>query len=369
MDKESKSLSETYSDLRHPSIDPSIKYALIFSLLIISSMMVGGLVTMSVVDNNGSPTADTDINSYADLYDETRSSVVSIYILQDGSRESQGSGFVYKGHIVTNEHVVEDAEEVYVQYRDGEWSKADIVGTDRYTDLAVIKPEIRPDYATELPVQTELPERGSTVAVVGTPNGLRGTITAGVVSGIGRTLNTESGFVIPDIIQTDTPLNPGNSGGPLLNMDGEVVGVVNARTGENIGFAISSRVMDRVVTNLIETGSHSHSYLGIRSIDMSPMLAEANNRSTANGVLVVDTAEGTNSEGVFEPSDKNITLNDRKFPVNGDIIIEINGEQISDSGDLGSYLIRKTSPGDTINVTILRDGERMTVSVELVDRP
>ena len=257
---------------------------------------------------------------YEELYRETIPSVVSVYVTSGRSRRpgssGAGSGFVFDvedggssthrtgsevesdghpGYVVTNQHVVRTAEEIELRFSTGEWRTGTVTGTDAYTDLAVIYVEDLPAYATSLPVATTNPIPGESVAALGNPMGLDGTITTGIVSGTNRSMRTGNSFSIPDVVQTDAPINPGNSGGPLVTLDGEVVGVNRARSGDNLGFAISPEILTRVVPSLIADGTYHHSYLDVRTIDVSPAVAEANGLEEPRGVLVVDVSLGPSS--------------------------------------------------------------------------
>ncbi|WP_417448683.1 S1C family serine protease [Halorussus caseinilyticus] len=260
--------------------------------------------------------------TYERLYDEAIPSTVSVYATvetDDGTRPSgTGSGFVYDdGHVVTNQHVVAPpvrgprggpngrrqrrqsdsgksvvGRTVEIRFSEGEWRTGEVVGADAYTDLAAVRVEDVPAYAEPLPVADENPVPGQRVAALGNPMGLDGTITAGIVSGVNRTTPTEAGFTIPDAIQTDAAINPGNSGGPLVTTDGEVVGVNRAKQGENIGFAVSPAIVTRVVPELVASGEYRHSYLNVRTVNVSPTVAEANDLDEPAGVLVADVRLG-----------------------------------------------------------------------------
>jgi len=319
-------------------------------------VVIGGL-------NNGTDTVS--------LYNEVSPSVVSIYAMNDGSGEkttSQGSGFVYddRGHIVTNEHVVKEDSTLYVQFADGSWTKAELVGTDKYTDIAVLKVDQTPSEATPLQLADRLPEEGEPVLALGAPHDLSGTLTTGVVSGVERNMKAYSGFTIPDAIQTDAALNPGNSGGPLVSSEGRVLGINRAKQGENIGFAISSRLADRVVRGLIADGEVQHPYLGIRSVPLTPPLAEEQGLNQQTGALVVETVEDAPAHGILRGGES--TNNGSEIPQGGDVIVGIGGEEVRSNEDLASYLMRKTSPGETVEIEIIRDGERRTVEVTLDSR-
>lgn len=295
--------------------------------------------------------------------------VVSIHVKQDGQPTSQGSGFMYtENHIITNHHVIEGGDTFYVRYREGEWTKATLVGADVYTDIAVLEPEEKPEYAKPLPLREEPPARGTSVIALGAPSNLQGTVTHGVVSGTGRSMQTAKGFGIPDTIQTDAALNPGNSGGPLIaTEDSAVVGVNRARDGENIGFAISTRLADRVAQSLIEDGDHQHPYVGIRTVGLSPMVDGYDSVETDQGLIVTDVVEGTPAYESLETAE-----NTSKHEIdveNSDIMLSIDGHELTSNEELANYLMRNKSPGDDVEVTVLRDGEKQTVTFELGTRP
>ena len=317
-------------------------------------------------------TVDGDADGYADLYAASMPSTVSIYSFGPEG-DSQGTGFVYdgKGHIVTNHHVIQNAGgEVYIKYANGEWTTAEVVGADAYTDLAVLMPEERPSYASPLPMADALPSPGERVVALGSPSDLQGSMTAGTVSGVERSMATRSGFSIPDMVQTDAALNPGNSGGPLLSTEGKVVGVNRAKQGENIGFAISSRMTDRVVQSLIESGDHSHPMVGIRTIEMSPTIAHANDMELQTGILVTEAMDDSPAGGHLNGGDgETVTYEGDEYPKGGDLIIALDDRPITNNEELASYLMRQKSPGDEVTFTVIRNGEKMDVTFELGERP
>ena len=349
-------------------------------LSLVVGLTVGGVVGISALspgDSGGiqapgtGPAAAGDLSpasNLTDLYERTIDSVVKIRVsTPEGT--AQGSGFVYDGaHIVTNEHVVEGQTAVLVQFSDGTWREARVVGTDVYTDLAVIRVDTMPNEVEPLPVAGTEPQPGQPVAALGSPFGLRGTITHGIVSGVNRSMTVEGGFSIPDTVQTDAPINPGNSGGPLVSMDGAVVGVNRAKEGDNVGFAISARVVDRVVPELIADGSYGHSYIGIQTLPVTPQIARANDLAEARGLAVVSTLEDSPASAVLQSGE--IETTDTGHSVTGgDVIVAIDGQQVDTNQDLSRYLLLETQPGDTVDITVIRDGERTTVQLELIQRP
>ncbi len=307
---------------------------------------------------------------YQGLYEATVGSVVSI--LTDGGemgQGGQGSGFVVDGLLVTNDHVVPDVEEVEVRFAEGEWTTATVLGGDAGSDLAVCEPEELPGYADSLSFAEEPRPVGTEVAAIGNPFGLQGSLSTGVVSGVERSLPAPTGFPIPDAVQTTAPLNPGNSGGPLVDLDGEVVGVISAGGGDAIGFAISAALSRRVVPALVEDGEYEHPYLGIEMTAVTPTLATANELGEPIGVYVDGTVDGSPADGVISGSDDTTTVDGASVPVGGDVIVGIDGEAIQDTASLSRYLAIETSPGEEIDVELRRDGAEESVSVTLDARP
>jgi S1-C subfamily serine protease len=310
-------------------------------------------------------------HTYERLYRETIPSVVSVYLTPDEATPwgGSGSGFVYDArHVVTNEHVVGESREVDVRFSEGDWRLGRVIGTDPYTDLAVVEMDTLPEYATPLPLAEENPRPGAPVAALGNPMGLEGSISAGIVSGASRSMPTGNGFAMPDTVQTDAPINPGNSGGPLLTTDGKVVGVNRAKTGDNIGFAVSAEVVRRVVPELIADGRVHHSYLRIKTLDVSPTIAEANGLTDTGGVLVVDVSLGPAS-GALRGCRGTRTVRGREIPTGGDVIVAIDGREIDSHEELMRHLLIETRPGEEVTVDLIRGGERVTETVTLTERP
>lgn len=312
-------------------------------------------------------------HTYQRLYRETIPSVVSVYVTPEkvSRHRGAGSGFVFDdGYIVTNQHVVRDISAVDLRFSEGDWRTGDVIGTDPYTDLAVIAvgDESLPHYAVPLPVAADNPSPGTPVAALGNPMGLDGSISTGIVSGASRSMPTGNGFAIPDTVQTDAPINPGNSGGPLVTLDGDVVGVNRARGGDNIGFAVSPEVLARVGPALIVDGEYPHSYLKVRMLDVSPTVAVANRMDEPRGVLVVDVSLGPAS-GALLGCDRTRTVRGRELPVGGDVVVAIDGEPVDSHEALMRYLLLETRPGEPVDVDIIRDGERLTEHLTLGERP
>jgi len=299
-------------------------------------------------------------------------------------QEGTGSGFVYdrEGRIVTNYHVIENAEELLVTLADGEVYEAEVVGTDPNSDLAVIQI----DAGAKLPEPLSLGDSealrvGQFVLAVGNPFGLEQTLTTGVISALGRVIESpeESGF-IGEAIQTDAAINPGNSGGPLLDLDGNVIGInsqIISTSGSSagIGFAVSASTMRRVLPELLSRGYYPHPWLGVQTASLSASLVDLLRQAGTNvavdtGVLVLETvAGGPADEAGIRGGDRVVRISRYSVPIGGDILTAIDGERIANSEELTVYLEARTAVGDTVQVTILRDGEELVVPLTLAERP
>jgi 2-alkenal reductase len=298
-----------------------------------------------------------------------------------------GSGFVWdsEGHIVTNNHVVEGATKIEVTFADGTSLPATLVGADPYSDLAVIQVEGAGDLLKPVTMgDSDLVKVGELAIAIGNPYGLANTMTVGIISALGRSIPAgemsmftgNPRFTIPEIIQTDAPINPGNSGGVLLNDQGEVIGVTTAiesSSGSNagIGFVVPSNTVKQVVPTLIEDGGFKHPYLGISGSTLVREIAEAMNLdANTKGALVGEVVEGgpAAEAGLIGSTDET-TIDGQSVPVGGDVIIAINGNEIKSMDDLIAYLLGKTRVGETVTLTILRDGNPMEVGVTLGERP
>jgi S1-C subfamily serine protease len=330
--------------------------------------------TTQKIQTNGSAANDSVACDYRSLYDETIDSVVSVR-----TDSGQGTGFVYEtgeassSYIVTNAHVVGSAEMVIVGFSQDESEMGAVVGRDRSTDLAVIRVNETPDYVEALPVADTPPEQGSKVVAIGNPFGLEETITHGIVSGLNRSMPTQNGYTIPNVVQTDAPINPGNSGGPLVNCNGTVVGVnsagIAAERADNIGFAISPNLVERVVPELIETGEYTHSFMGVRTAPLTPGLVSANDLEVTSGLYVHKVMEGGPAADVLQGTTEIATRNDSRIPIGGDVIVSIDGRTVNSGEDIASYLLTETRPGDEVTLTVVRDGERQEVTLTLGERP
>ncbi|POG57472.1 S1C family serine protease [Haloferax marisrubri] len=321
------------------------------------------------------------------LYRDVIPSVVSVYVGGRRRLGGAGSAFVYDDrHLVTNEHVsrladASDAGRVELRFADGSWRVGEVVGADAYTDLAVVAVDDLPEDAVALPLATENPTPGRSVAALGNPLGLDGSISAGIVSGSNRSLPTSNGFAIPDVVQTDAPINPGNSGGPLVGFaaedpDGddaefayEVVGVNRAKQGDNIGFAVSPVIASRILPALVADGHYRHSYLRARTLDVTPTVAEANDLDAPHGVLIVDAVGPDGDEGFLHGCRGTTDYRGTEVPVGGDVLVAIEGNPVRTHEELMRYLITETRPGEPVAVGIVREGDPLTLVVELDERP
>ncbi|MFC6990042.1 S1C family serine protease [Haloplanus sp. GCM10025708] len=210
---------------------------------------------------------------------------------------------------------------------------------------------------------------GQEVVVIGTPFGLDGTVTTGIVSGVNRSIPSPTGYRIPDAVQTDAAVNPGNSGGPLVSLDGEAVAVINSGAGDNVGFGISAALTRRVVDDLIEAGTFEHAYMGVSLVAVTPAIARANDLETPRGLAVVDVDPDGPAEGVLRPSEERAVVDGDPVPVGGDVVLAVDDTRTLTTEDLGSYLALHARPGDTVALTVLRDGSERTAAVELGRRP
>ncbi len=307
------------------------------------------------------------------IYSQLKDSVVLIE-----TNLGLGSGFVYdlNGHIITNQHVIEGADSIQVTFLDGNITSADLIGMDIYSDLAVIK--VDPKVTTLFPVvlgESSDLSVGEPVAAMGNPFGLSDTLTVGIVSSLERTLTAVGNYVIIDIIQLDAAINPGNSGGPLVNLYGQVVGVNSAIQSETgtftgIGFAIPSDTIKREIDNLIETGGYKHPWLGISALGVNIPLANVIGLDRPQGILVTEVISGSPADlADLRGSDDTQIIEGVEVPIGGDVIIEVDKIPVITMDDLVVYMERNTFPGDSVELTIIRDGQELNLDVILGERP
>lgn len=302
---------------------------------------------------------------FVETYRETIDSVVQIRTFDSTGPISRGTGFVYgDAELITNHHVVANATQVHVQYRQGEYETATVLGEDRLSDLAALQVTSRPSYATPLEFVDDEPPVGTEVVALGTPFGLEESLSAGVISGQRRLLPAPNDVRIPSAVQTDAAVNPGNSGGPLLTLDGAVVGVVTAAGGRNIAFVVSSSLVRRVVPSLIEDGTYAHPLLGVEMTSLTPPIATLNGIDTTRGVLVVDVDPDGPAGGILQGS-RRVRREGTIMPVGGDVIQGVDGIETSSEAALATYLATETTPEETVALTVRRDDRERTISVTL----
>lgn len=326
------------------------------------------------------------------VYEKVKDSVVMIKarvivetIFGQRYASSQGSGFVYDvaGYIVTNYHVVEGAVEVEVFFPDKSVYEAVIVGSDPYADIAVLKvdPGDKVLYPLEF-ANSSLLRVGQPVIAIGNPYGFEATLTTGVVSQLGRCILSPGIRFVPNVIQFDAAVNPGSSGGPLLDYSGKVIGVttaIYAQKGEfsGIGFAIPSNIVVKIVESLIKTGKYQHPWMGIDGIDVNMEIARLMNLPEARGFLITGVANNSPAERAgLRAGRSTVTISEgsvcgftvysnQRIYIGGDVILAVDGSKIFGLADLLAYLEEHKKPGDQVTLTVYRDGELVNFSLTL----
>ena len=320
--------------------------------------------------------------SLIEIFEQSEAGVVRVNVqrtIQVLGTSSVGSGFVFdnNGHIITNAHVIEDVEKIVVTFLDGSSYNAKLVGKDPFTDISVIKVDVDETLLQPLPIGNSSKLRvGEQIAAIGNPFGLSGSMTAGIVSQLGRLLPVQdSGFSIPDVIQTDAAINPGNSGGPLLNMRGEVIGIntaIQSGTGEfaGVGFAIPSRTVSKIVPTLIQDGKFNHPWLGISGRSINPDLVKILGLVDARGFLIVTVIDNSPaSKAGLHGSTDTKGIEGINYPLGGDIILSVDGKEVRQIDDILIHLQREKSVGDEIVLEVLRDGRTTSFVLILEERP
>jgi serine protease Do len=364
------------------------------TLLIIAVSLVT-LITInySIEDSLASENITNKTQTLSELFKNVEKSVVQVSSDDEttellGSR--LGSGFIYdtNGHVITNNHVTAGGKDLHITFSDGTIYTGKVVGSDPHSDLALLLIDDVPKeklFPLTLGNSSNLIV-GETVAAVGNPFGLSGSLTEGIISGLGRLLpstpenifgtdNRVASFSIPDIIQTDAAINPGNSGGPLLNLKGEVIGINSAifsNTGvyAGVGFAIPSNTLTKVIPELIKNGSYPHPWLGITGVDVTPDIAKKMNLTEARGFLVIDVnSNGPADKAGIRGGDKIDSIDGREVELGGDVIIAIDKNPVRKIDDILSHLEREKSVGGNVSLTIIRDGIVQEKTTVLQARP
>jgi serine protease Do len=364
------------------------------TLLIIAVTLVT-LITInySMEDSLATENITNKTQTLSELFKNVEKSVVQVSSDDEttellGSR--LGSGFIYdtNGHVITNNHVTAGGKDLHITFSDGTIYTGKVVGSDPHSDLALLLIDDVPKeklFPLTLGNSSNLIV-GETVAAVGNPFGLSGSLTEGIISGLGRLLpstpenifgtdNRVASFSIPDIIQTDAAINPGNSGGPLLNLEGEVIGINSAifsNTGvyAGVGFAIPSNTLKKVIPELMKNGSYPHPWLGITGVDVTPDIAKKMNLTEARGFLVIDVnSNGPADKAGIRGGDKIDTIDGREVELGGDVIIAIDKNPVRKIDDILSHLEREKSVGNNVSLTIIRDGIVQEKTTVLQARP
>ncbi len=335
------------------------------TIALLSIALVFGAVPIPGIQAIGIVSHPNDV--FAEIYRSASPSVVAISVTTE-SGGGNGSGFVIDrdGHIVTNAHVVDEADEIVVEFFEGAIVRAELVGLDLSSDLAVVRVDVAEQQLHPIPLadSAELVV-GQTVLAIGSPFRQGWTLTSGIISAVDRTIQGLTEFSIGGVIQTDASINPGNSGGPLINLDGEVIGVNSqiisgARSSSGVGFAIPANLTRRVAEALIEDGEMSYSYIGISGFDVNISAIESLNLpNDFRGVVVREVLEdGPAADTGLVEMTRMLDLDDKIVGLRADIITAVDGAEIDGMNDLITYLARHTRPEQEVSLTVLRDGER-----------
>jgi len=361
---------------------------LLIALLLTTSLI--GLASLAAAQSTTITIATDDL--FAQIYDRTSPSVVAIQVTvrvanaavpgQTITGTTEGTGIVLDttGHILTNNHVVDGAVRIEIAFIDGTQARAEIVGLDPYSDLAVLLVDLPAEQLSQLrPAEfgdSDNLRIGQTVLAIGSPFGQGWTLTSGIISALDRTIQGLTAFSIGGVIQTDTAINPGNSGGPLLDLDGRVIGVNSQIASESgsssgIGFAIPGNLALRVAQTLIEQGEMEYSYLGITHDNINlAIIEELQLPNNTRGIVIMEVIPNSPADraGLLNPVIVG-SGNQRHLAVL-DIITGIDGTPMLNTGDLTTYLATHTRPGQTVTLTVLRNGtEELSVEVTLATRP
>ncbi len=361
-------------------------------------LLAGCSVAQQLQTGRGSPvTVDVDVDALLQMVDLEEQLITRVYeqvgpsVVHITSRaiqanpiqgivpqEGTGSGFIFdkEGHIVTNFHVIQQAQTVQVALQNGASVPARVVGVDPLNDLAVLQVDVPPEELTPVTLgDSEHLRVGQRVIAIGNPFGLERTLTTGVVSAVGRTLNTGEGRVLGEVIQTDAAINPGNSGGPLLDSRGRVIGVNTAIRSPNggsvgIGFAVPVATVKRVVPYLIVQGYYPHPWLGAEFYEIDPVLSVRLELPVSQGLLVAAIAGGgpAAQAGLHGPN-RIVEAGGKRFGVGGDIVLAIDGKAITRADELAVYLESEKQVGDLVVLSVLRNGRQLSIPVTVGELP
>jgi S1-C subfamily serine protease len=340
-------------------------------------------VVRQVTVEDSEPAASASPLSVNQIYRRAYKGVVEITVTAEASEspfggqqaQGQGSGFVYdrQGHVVTNQHVVQGASSVSVRLWNGQTYDAEVVGSDASTDLAVLDVDAPASVLTPLRLGDSSEVKvGDGVVAIGSPFGLEQTVTSGIVSALHRQMTAPNDFSINDSIQTDAAINHGNSGGPLLNSSGRVIGVnaqIESESGGNdgVGFAIPSNTVRSIVSQLVETGEVEHAYLGV-GVQTIPA-SVADELDLVEGVALTEVRPDTPaSRAGLRAASGSRLVDGQSYPTGGDVVTALDGNDITSAEELQS-VIDASKPGDTVSITFVRDGDSRTVRVQLASRP
>jgi putative serine protease PepD len=355
---------------------------------------VGGAATYAALSDDGTrtvvrqvtvdgsePAASGSPLSVNQIYQRTQKGVVEITVAAEGSEspfggpQGQGSGFVYdrQGHVVTNQHVVQGASSVSVRSWNGQSYDAEVIGTDASTDLAVLDVDAPASVLSPLQLgDSSDVQVGDGVVAIGSPFGLDQTVTSGIVSALHRQMTAPNEFTINDSIQTDAAINHGNSGGPLLDARGRVIGVnaqIESESGGNdgVGFAIPSNTIRSIVSQLVQTGDVEHAYLGVGVQEISASVAEE--LDLVEGVALTQVRSDTPAARAgLRAATASRLVDGQSYPTGGDVITALDGDKVTSAAELQSAIDAR-KPGDTVSITFVRDGDGRTVLVQLASRP
>jgi S1-C subfamily serine protease len=337
--------------------------------------------TETIVQPTPAPAAQPKLGTslpIAEIYRRSAPGVVQVNTTGQGG-QAQGSGFVVdkSGHIVTNYHVIEGASEIEVSFSNQDTLTATLVGEDPSTDLAVLKVDENPRGLTPLHLgDSDKVQVGDPVVAIGNPFGLERTVTAGIVSALQRAVRAPNGFTIDQVIQTDAPINHGNSGGPLLDASGAVIGVNSQiETGGSsdgnvgIGFAVPSNTVESVIADILRDGKVDHAYLGVSARPVTPELASTMNLPVESGLLVETVTSGSGAEKAgLRSGDRPAIVGGESYRLGGDVIVTADGKSVSDIDGLRAIIAAK-KPGDTLSLTIYRGQEKRSLTVTLGRQP